>query len=150
MKYQKKKIFIGSVDGTVCVLDIEQLNEDDTLISGFNLEDSINKIDFIGENYDFISFLTNSERFSLWNMDGTRLFDYGDKRKELSIENFHIDYFICCKWNLFEKKLFLISGNHQGGIGIISIHNNELKLISTLIGGHISTVRSFYWNFEVY
>lgn len=63
------QVFSSSVDGNICCFDVQPEDEDDALLSGINIEDSINRIDFFGDNYDCVACLTTTEKLTLWNID---------------------------------------------------------------------------------
>jgi len=143
---EKSNLFTASVDGTICKFDINQEDEDEAFISGMNPDEAVSKIDFFGPNAEYLYCLTTAEKFSLWNIEGDRLVDFGDARASLSTEQFQIQYFIDCKYDSSSDMLFLLAGNHNGQIGIIHVQDNQLRPFGLLPHGHTSTVRSFEWN----
>jgi len=143
---EKSHLFTGSVDGTICKFDINQEDEDEAFISGMNPDEAVSKIDFFGPNAQYFYCLTTAEKLSIWNIEGDRLVDFGDARTSLSTDQFQIQYFIGCKYDITTNMLFLLAGNHQGQIGIVHVNDNQLNPLGILPNGHTSTVRSFEWN----
>jgi len=143
------RLFTASQDGTICAVDYTVDEEEDALMSGFNIEDPISRIDFVGPLLEYITVLSSSERLSMWTLDGVRVFDYGDKRAEISTETFPIQYFICCCYDKQHDQLYLVGGNHEGGLGLLNVlNNNEIRPVTALMGGHMATVRSLEWDLE--
>ena len=106
-------LITGSMDGNICMFDLKIQEEDDVLVTGINLEDSISKIEFHGDKKQYISCLTHSERLSIWQLDGTRLKFYDSIREQLSTSDFSVQYCIDTYYDPLLAKSFLAVGNHE-------------------------------------
>jgi len=150
---QTKVLSSASVDGNICIFNIE-LEEDDALLAGVNTEDSVGRIDFFGPNYEFFSCLTHTERLSLWTLEGQKVKDFSnmgsvDLRQILSSDHFSPNYFLNVTYDKQRNQAYLAAGNSDGVIGIYAITKElQFKLLSVMKGGHSAVIRSFEWKPE--
>ncbi|OCT68480.1 WD repeat domain 89 L homeolog isoform X1 [Xenopus laevis] len=142
----------GSTDGLVNIFDISKDNEDDALDATCNSDSSVSFLGWAGRDSDQIYCLTHDEGFYWWDLaqidtdKPITLSKIQDMREEFATHN--IDYMIGGIYHKKENTLFLLGGSHSGSVNLLKCDNDGVKHVKTSHGGHSSTVRSFYWNFE--
>jgi WD40 repeat protein len=66
----------SSMDGIINLYDLNQMNEDDIIISTTNTESSIHRIGFFGPLFEYIYCLSHMETLTLWkaeNVSSTKM-----------------------------------------------------------------------------
>ncbi|KYQ91926.1 WD40 repeat-containing protein [Tieghemostelium lacteum] len=144
------KIVSVSMDGLICLYDLNQADDEEAIISVLNGEFPLSSFGFFGKNSEFIFTLSTQERLAIWDLaSGTRLKEFGDLRQILT-ERFQkeINYFVNVDYHLESNNLFLFAGDYQGNIYIYLINQTtwELSEFSQLLNGHSDIVRNIYWD----
>ncbi|KAJ4787967.1 WD repeat-containing protein 89 [Rhynchospora pubera] len=120
---QQNKLISSSVDGLLCLFDTDgEINDDCNLISVMNVETSVAKVGFFG-----------NENQKLWCLT--------------HIETLKVDYFVDCHYSSTEDLLWLIGGTSSGTLGYFPIKQNSngtrIGAVEAILeGGHIGVVRS--------
>ncbi|XP_076978541.1 WD repeat-containing protein 89 isoform X1 [Tamandua tetradactyla] len=142
----------GSTDGLVNVFDISVDNEEDALVTTCNSVSSISYIGWSGKDYKQIYCMTHDEGFCWWDLNHlntdepiTRL-NIQDVREVINIKEGPLDYLIGGLYHEKMDKLFVVGGTHTGRIHLMSCTPSGLSHVTSLLGGHAATVRSFCWN----
>ncbi|KAL2535299.1 Transducin/WD40 repeat-like superfamily protein [Forsythia ovata] len=146
----QNKLVSASVDGLMCLFDTSgNINDDDHLVSVFNVGTSIGKVGFLGELNQKLWCLTHIETLSVW--------DWNDARNEANFEDArtfasdswtldHVDYFVDCHYSAEEDRLWVIGGTNAGTFGYFPVNYRKAKAIGSpeavFEGGHAGVVRS--------
>ncbi|XP_062850989.1 WD repeat-containing protein 89 [Trichomycterus rosablanca] len=143
----------GSTDGLVNVFDLSSGEEDDALITTCNCDSSASALCWSGKSADQLLCLTHDEGLYLWDLarldgeDSFTLFSSSDARTLVPLsEGNSLDYLIGGTWLEEEGRLFLLGGSHSGALHLLDCSGTGLKLVTSLKGGHSSTVRCFQWD----
>jgi len=165
----RNHLFTGSVDGTICVFNIAENDNDEALVGGINVDDSVSQIGFFGVDSDCLYCLSHCERLSLWTTQGEKLWNLEDPRTVLGeVLSDPVDYLVTCRCpqkdheNHLGRTCRMIVGNRSGRIGIVECQLEAVERgdrsqqrpvsfgpIALLENGHESTVRSLEWMGQV-
>lgn len=146
----QNKLISASVDGLMCLFDTSgNINDDDHLMSVFNVGTSIGKVGFLGEINQKLWCLTHIETLSVWDWnDGRNLANFEDART-LASDSWtldHVDYFVDCHYSEEEDHLWVIGGTNAGTFGYFPVNYRNAKAIGSpeavFEGGHAAVVRS--------
>ncbi|KAM3248823.1 WD repeat-containing protein GTS1 isoform X1 [Capsicum annuum] len=144
------RLISASVDGLMCLFDTGgDINDDDQLVSVFNVGTSIGKVGFLGEKNQKLWCLTHIETLSVW--------DWKEERTEASFEDARslaskswmadsVDYFVDCHYSVEEDRFWVIGGTNGGSLGYFPVNYKETRAIgppeAVLCGGHEGIIRS--------
>ncbi|XP_041991851.1 WD repeat-containing protein GTS1-like [Salvia splendens] len=146
----QNKLLSASVDGLMCLFDTSgEINDDDHLLSVFNVGTSIGKVGFCGQTNDKLWCLTHIETLSVWDWNESRTeANFGDARA-LASESWtldQVDYFVDCHYSLEEDQLWVIGGTNAGTFGYFPVKFGSTKKVGSaeavFQGGHTGVVRS--------
>ena len=130
--------FSAAVDGLICVFDLKEMDEEESLKRVLNCGSSVSQFNIFGPNDSYLSCLTHVETMSLWNWnDGDCLKDHGDTRKLVPSS----DYAIGTHFNADDQNLYLFTGNQDGEIQINHVGLHEIRTLNVLSSGHSDIVR---------
>ncbi|KAL8548635.1 hypothetical protein ACS0TY_007790 [Phlomoides rotata] len=146
----QSKLLSASVDGLMCLFDASgDINDDDHLMSVFNLGTSIGKVGFFGESNQKLWCLTHIETLSIWDWNDSRTEANFEDSRTLASESWaldHVDYFIDCHYSPEEDCLWVIGGTNAGTLGYFPVKYGGTKTIgpaeAVFQGGHTGIVRS--------
>ncbi|KAI8818402.1 WD40-repeat-containing domain protein [Fimicolochytrium jonesii] len=138
----------GSTDGLICLYNLATLEEDDALYQVIK-EDSISKIGFFGPAYEYIYCLSHMETFSLYKfLEGDKVFSFGDVRADSEAQQMKVDYLIDCVYDAAGQRMFLVTGDQSGNMGVLHVNLGRLELVHTINGGHTDIVRGVHWDLQ--
>ncbi|KAI9144980.1 WD40-repeat-containing domain protein [Paraphysoderma sedebokerense] len=142
----------GSTDGLACVLNVQGFDEDEAIVSVLNTESSVNRVNWFGQNGEYIYTATHIEELRIWNAEGEKLFNYGDVRGlSDSYADLSLEYMVNLQYDSNSDKLYLLSGSHGGQISIFNINGSDFNLLSLLqptVNTHNETIRTVHWDFQ--
>ncbi|XP_073063353.1 WD repeat-containing protein GTS1 [Primulina eburnea] len=146
----QSKLVSASVDGLMCLFDTSgNINDDDHLVSVFNVGTSIGKVGFIGEADQKLWCLTHIETLSVWDLNDTRTeanFEDARTLASNSWTNDHVDYFVDCHYSAEVDHLWVIGGTDNGTFGYFPVNYGTTHGIeaaeAVFQGGHTGIVRS--------
>lgn len=97
--------------------------------------------------------MCHDEGLHLWDLssldsdDSLTLLSSLDARTLISLpEGTLLDYFVGGTWLEEVGLLLVLGGSHSGELQLLECSGSGLKLITSLRGGHSSTVRCFQWD----
>ncbi|KAL1542644.1 Protein gts1 [Salvia divinorum] len=146
----QNKLLSASVDGLMCLFDTSgEINDDDHLLSVFNMGTSIGKVGFCGQADDKLWCLTHIETLSVWDWNESRTEANFDYARALASESWtldQVDYFVDCHYSPEEDRLWVIGGTNAGTFGYFPVNFGSTKTIGSaeavFQGGHTGIVRS--------
>ncbi|KAI3449495.1 hypothetical protein Pfo_006160 [Paulownia fortunei] len=144
------KLVSASVDGLMCLFDTSgAINDDDHLVSVFNVGTSIGKVGFFGEANQKLWCLTHIETLSVWDWNDARTEATFEDARALASESWtldHVDYFVDCYYSTEEDHLWVIGGTNAGTLGYFPVKYGSTNTIGSpeavFQGGHTGIVRS--------
>ncbi|KAK6120211.1 hypothetical protein DH2020_046117 [Rehmannia glutinosa] len=144
------KLVSASVDGLMCLFDTSgDINDDDHLMSVFNVGSSIGKVGFFGEANQKLWCLTHIETLSVWDWNDARTEANFEDARALASDSWtldHVDYFVDCHYSTEEDRLWVIGGTNAGTFGYFPVKYGTLNTIGSpeavFQGGHTGIVRS--------
>ncbi|XP_036431030.1 WD repeat-containing protein 89 [Colossoma macropomum] len=143
----------GATDGLVNVFDLSLGKEDDALVTTCNCDSSAGSLCWSGTNLDRLLCLSHDEGLHLWDLsrldsdDPLTLLSSLDARTLVSLpEVASLDYFVGGTWLEEAGHLLIMGGSHEGELHLLECSGSELKLMTSLKGGHSATVRCFQWD----
>lgn len=166
-------VFIsGSMDGLTNVADFsEGLDEDDSFKAGLNLDASVSRMGFYGEQQEQLWCLSHTDTFHLWQWQAAcnedsqggegplaDVMDVGERLSRatsgVSPHLSSVDYVVGCSYSL--GALSMAAGSSGGDVGIFDVtppcrSNGDCSFSSCrllLRGGHTDVVRSVLWPSE--
>ncbi|KAN0014582.1 hypothetical protein ACTFIU_000900 [Dictyostelium citrinum] len=145
----KNKLVSCSVDGLICMYDLEQADDDDAIIHVINAEDSIGNIGFFGPSYQYLYSLSHTERLATWDLTtGSKVKHYGsDLRTTLSERyKFEINYFISCIYDNASNQLILFGGDFNGTGYVFLVTPDDVIEVSKLQNVHTDVIRNVFWD----
>eukprot|EP01133_Synstelium_polycarpum_P011239 gene11239-13116_t len=144
------KLFSASVDGLICLYDLNIEDEDDAIVYVMNGEHSISTMGFFGNNCSNLYSLSTTERLSIWDLEsGSRTKEYGDLRTILQEKcGLEVNYFVSCQYSAEDSTLIMFGGDFSGTGIIFQVTADQVIPISRLIGGHADVIRTAIWNKE--
>ncbi|KAK3603888.1 hypothetical protein CHS0354_042898 [Potamilus streckersoni] len=137
----------GSTDGLICIFDLTQSSEDDAILSTLNSQSSVAKIGWIGEKYTNIYCVTHTNTLHVWDaVEGDNVLEMIDIVEQLDKPS-RIDYLVDCL-PYTSQEVYLVTGTYSGDIRLFEVNGTDkaLQELSTLTGGHKSTIRCSIWN----
>ncbi|KZV32357.1 WD repeat-containing protein 89 [Dorcoceras hygrometricum] len=146
----QSKLVSASVDGLMCLFDTSgNINEDEHLVSVFNVGTSIGKVGFLGEANQKLWCLTHIETLSVWDLNDARIdanFEDARTLASNSWTNDHVDYFVDCHYSAEDDRLWVIGGSNNGTFGYFPVNYGKTRQIESaeavFRGGHTGIVRS--------
>lgn len=146
----QNKLLSASVDGLMCLFDTSgDINDDDHLVSVFNVGTSIGKVGFFGEANQKLWCLTHIETLSVWDWNKSTTEANFDNARALASESWtldHVDYFVDCHYSAEEDCLWAIGGTNAGAFGYFPVKYGSTKTIGSaeavFHGGHTGIVRT--------
>ncbi|XP_078177068.1 transducin/WD40 repeat-like superfamily protein isoform X1 [Carex rostrata] len=148
---QQNKLISSSVDGLLCLFDTDgDINDDSNLSSVMNVETSVSKVGFFGNDNQKLWCLTHIETLSIWDWnEGRREANFEQARSLVSDQwNLNnVDYFVDCHYSSTEDRLWLIGGTSSGTLGYFPItqkcNGTTIGAAEAILeGGHMGVVRS--------
>ncbi|KAL0459659.1 UNVERIFIED_CONTAM: WD repeat-containing protein GTS1 [Sesamum latifolium] len=144
------KLVSASVDGLMCLFDTNgDINDDDHLVSVFNVGTSIGRVGFFGETNQKLWCLTHIETLSVWDWNDSRTEANFEDARTLASESWtldHVDYFVDCHYSAEEDRLWVIGGTNAGTFGYFPVKYGSTKTIGSpeaiFQGGHTGIVRT--------
>ncbi|GFP85604.1 WD repeat-containing protein 89 homolog [Phtheirospermum japonicum] len=144
------KLVSASVDGLMCLFDASgDINDDDHLVSVFNVGTSIGKMGFFGEANQKLWCLTHIETLSVWDWNDARTDANFEDARTLASDSWaldHVDYFVDCHYSTEEDRLWVIGGTNAGTFGYFPVKYGSVNSIGSpeavFHGGHTGIVRS--------
>ncbi|KAK4407018.1 WD repeat-containing protein GTS1 [Sesamum angolense] len=144
------KLVSASVDGLMCLFDTNgDINDDDHLVSVFNVGTSIGRVGFFGETNQKLWCLTHIETLSVWDWNDSRTDANFEDARTLASESWtldHVDYFVDCHYSAEEDRLWVIGGTNAGTFGYFPVKYASRKTIGSaeaiFQGGHTGIVRT--------
>ncbi|PIN11320.1 WD40 repeat protein [Handroanthus impetiginosus] len=148
----QSKLVSASVDGLMCLFDTSgDINDDDHLLSVFNVGTSIGKVGFFGETNQKLWCLTHIETLSVWDWNDSRTVANFEDARTLASECWtldHVDYFVDCHYSTEEDCLWVIGGTNAGTFGYFPVKWGSTNTIGSpeaiFQGGHTGIVRSVF------
>lgn len=147
-------IVSGSADGLVNVFDISVDNEEDALVTTCNSVSSVSCVGWSGKDYKQIYCMTHDEGFCWWDLnhldtdESITCLNIQDVREVVNVKGGILDYLIGGLYHEKMDKLFVVGGANTGMIHLMSCTTSGLIHVTSLQGGHATTVRSFCWNMQ--
>ncbi|KAG8389479.1 hypothetical protein BUALT_Bualt02G0233700 [Buddleja alternifolia] len=146
----QSKLVSASVDGLMCLFDTSgDINDDDTLVSVFNVGTSVGKMGFLGETNQKLWCLTHIETLSVWDWNDARTESNFEDARTLASDSWtldHVDYFVDCHYSAEEDRLWVIGGTNAGTFGYFPVKYGSKSSIGSpeaiFQGGHTGIVRS--------
>ncbi|CEG35471.1 WD40 repeat protein [Plasmopara halstedii] len=151
---QQAFVVTASEDGVVCFFDCRIPDEDDAIESILNVESAVTTIGFFGPQRENIFCLTGTETIDLWNIwTAERLHHYDTIRDDCNKSGIATDYLIDCVYEDQSNELFLLAGNHNGDLNIVTIGTDatsagQIKHEMALESGHKACIRCIYYDSE--
>ncbi|KAF2070025.1 hypothetical protein CYY_008656 [Polysphondylium violaceum] len=144
----KSKVVSCSVDGLICVHDLNAVEEDDEILYVLNAEDSIGNFGFFGNDAKYIYTLSHTERLTTWDLStGAKLKHYGDLRTILTEKYQHdVNYFVSCDFEPSTQSLILYAGDYNGGFFIYTVTADDVVELSKPQSQHTDIIRNVYWD----
>ncbi|CAA0832026.1 Transducin/WD40 repeat-like superfamily protein [Striga hermonthica] len=144
------KLVSGSVDGLMCLFDTSgDINDDDHLISVYNVGTSIGKVGFFGEANQKLWCLTHMETLSVWDWNNATAEATFEDARGLASDSWtldHVDYFVDCHYSTEEDRLWVIGGTNGGTFGYFPVSYGSAKTIGSpeavFHGGHTGILRT--------
>ncbi|EGC37774.1 hypothetical protein DICPUDRAFT_76622 [Dictyostelium purpureum] len=144
----KNKLISCSVDGLICMYDLEQQDDDDAIIQVINAEDSIGEIGFFGDQYQYLYSLSHTEKLTLWDLvSGNKIKHFNEIRTVLSERyGYQINYLVTCLYDKSSNQLILFAGDFEGTGYVFLVTNDDVIEISKLPSVHTDVLRNVYWD----
>ncbi|XP_056326945.1 WD repeat-containing protein 89 [Danio aesculapii] len=150
---QADRLASGGTDGLVNVFDLSLGGEDDALVTTCNCNSSASSLCWTGKDLDRLLCLTHDEGLHLWDVarpdsnDTLILLSSADARTLVQLpDGASLEYFIGGTWLSDEERTLLVGGSNQGELHLLDCSGSGLRLIQSLKGGHLATVRCFQWD----
>ncbi|EIE22062.1 WD40 repeat-like protein [Coccomyxa subellipsoidea C-169] len=167
--YHQQNFISGSMDGLINVADFSDvgLNEDDSFKAALNLDASVSRLGFYGEQQEHLWCLSHTDTLHLWDWQTAcdeeaeggegSLADVMDVKEQVSEGQSSlpsVDYLVGCSYSL--GALSIAAGSSCGSVGIfdVSVPSRSGEDCSfsgcrmLLKGGHSDVVRSALWPSE--
>lgn len=146
----KDRLASGSTDGLVNVFDLRGGTEEEALLSTCNSDSSASVICWCGPDYTQLLCLSHDEGLHLWDLrqlDTDRPLTVYSASDARSLEDGGgVDYLVGGRWLEKAQKLLLVGGKNNGEVHLMECGDRGLGLLRSLVGGHTSTVRCFWWD----
>ncbi|XP_013882919.1 WD repeat-containing protein 89 [Austrofundulus limnaeus] len=151
----RDRLASGSMDGLVNVFDLSQGPEDQALLLTCNSDSSAAVVVWSGPDHSQLLCLSHAEGLHLWDvaqLESDRpltLFSCRDARSLTPLPGGRgLDYLVGGQWLEEEQTLLVVGGQSEGDLHLMGCDSGGLRLLSSLQGGHTSTVRCFLWDAE--
>lgn len=154
----RNRLATGSTDGLVNVFDLSRGAEDDALLATCNSDSSAGAICWCGTNYGQLLCLSHDQGLHLWDLqqldtdEPLAVFSTRDARSLGGALQGSLDYLVGGVWLEAAEKLLVVGGQsaEQSGerLHLLECDGEGLRLLTSLQGGHTSTVRCFSWDAE--
>ncbi|XP_034015523.1 WD repeat-containing protein 89-like [Thalassophryne amazonica] len=143
----------GSTDGLVNVFDLSQTTEEQALQVTCNSNSSTSSVCWSGADYNQLLCLGHDESLHLWDLshldtnEPLTVFSASDARSlTLLADGSGVEYLVGGSWLEKAQKLLVVGGKNSGDLHLMECDSSGLRLLSSLEGGHSSTVRCFLWD----
>ncbi|XP_023240293.1 WD repeat-containing protein 89-like [Centruroides sculpturatus] len=137
-------VISGSMDGLVNLFDISKSHEDDALITTFNTECSIYKLDWFPQSKKFAC-ITSNQDLQVWNISDTSpCLNYTREKLTELHDGVNVDYLIDII--KFDSNMQLVSGNYSGLSSLWKLCEDKCELLATLQGEKEVVIRTCVWN----
>lgn len=149
----RDRLASGSTDGLVNVFDLSRGAEEEALLLTCNSDSSAGEVCWSGPHYTHLLCLSHDQGLHLWDvaeLDSDRpltLFSCSDARGLTPLEGGGgVDYLVGGRWLEEAQTLLVVGGQSGGDLHLMGCDGGGLRLLSSLQGGHTSTVRCFLWD----
>lgn len=124
------------------------MQEDEALLSVKNSESSVSCVGFFGPSSESVYCVTHQETFYVWDVSEAEPLSTITHLKSGMKEQYSVtvDYVVDCCYQQDTDRLFLIAGDHGGGLRVLHVNLKEVRPVALLAGGHSATVRKALWN----
>ncbi|KAM9354564.1 WD repeat-containing protein 89 [Pholidichthys leucotaenia] len=149
----KDRVASGSTDGLVNVFDLSRGAEEEALLATCNSDSSAGSVCWTGADYTQLLCLSHDEGLHLWDLgqldteQPLTIFSTCDARSLTPLpDRAGVDYLVGGRWLEEAKKLLVVGGMNSGDLHMMECNAKGLRLLTSLEGGHSSTVRCFLWD----
>lgn len=151
----RDRLASGSTDGLVNVFDLSRGAEEEALLLTCNSDSSAGAVCWSGPDHSQLLCLSHDEGLHLWDvaqLDSDRpltLFSCPDTRSLTPLpDGGGLDYLVGGRWLEEAQTLLVVGGQSSGDLHLMGCDGGGLHLLSSLQGGHTSTVRWFLWDHD--
>jgi len=121
--FDQTKLFSGSTDGLISIVDLSIPKSDDALISVLSFNETISGFEFVGKRGEYVAAWSTDEVFMLWDIaECTEIYKEDDIKK---VGNGCHDYYITAKYE--NDTLSLATGSKDGEVDILKVTKTEKK-----------------------
>ncbi|XP_037550691.1 WD repeat-containing protein 89 [Nematolebias whitei] len=149
----RDRLASGSTDGLVNVFDLSQGGEEEALLLTCNSDSSAGVVCWSGPDSTQLLCLSHDEGLHLWDVDQVdsdqplTIFSCSDARRLTPLaDKGSVDYLVGGMWLEEAQTLLVVGGSSSGDLHLMGCDSGGLSLLSSLEGGHTSTVRCFLWD----
>ncbi|KAG7509753.1 WD repeat-containing protein 89 [Solea senegalensis] len=149
----KDRLASGSTDGLVNVFDLSRGAEEESLLATCNSDSSAGSVCWSGPDYTQLLCLSHDEGLHLWDLsqldteEPLTVFSTEDARGLTPLPGGGgVDYVVGGTWLEDAQKLLVVAGMNSGKLHLMECDDKGLRLLTSLEGGHASTVRCFLWD----
>lgn len=145
-----RRLFSSGLDGFINQynLEINDFEDDDTLITTLNTDNSVSRFGFFGPNAEFLYNISTIETLNLWNIqEAIPVSKFPKIRSELTTYSSRVDYLIDCHYEPISKNLFLLAGAFDGRLMLSHVRKSNVQPIwfQKKKKGHSDVVRDILW-----
>nr|XP_057946653.1 WD repeat-containing protein 89-like [Doryrhamphus excisus] len=149
----KDRMASCSTDGLVNVFDLSRATEDEALLATCNSDSSASAVCWCADDYSRLLCLGHDEGLHLWDLrqldteEPLTVFSCRDARSLVpAAPGGGLDYLVGGAWLEDAHKLLVVGGDNGGDLHLMECDGDGLRLLTSLDGGHASTVRCFLWD----
>lgn len=149
----KDRLATSSTDGLVNVFELNRGSEEEALLATCNSDSSAGSVCWCGTNYTQLLCLSHDEGLHLWDLrqldtdQPLTIYRTSDARSLAPLaDGGGVDYLVGGWWLEEAQKLLVVGGRNSGELHLMECNERGLRLLRSLEGGHVSTVRCFLWD----